>query len=267
MKVSITPPAALIGIDAPIFTLRQHRLNIALKRHRQHSSVAPVFLERLRIRQPFGPRSQPVQFLTQGLLRLMGGRQLRCRFIRLLRRFISLLHSLRTLPLPLRALFQRLSLFGLRLVFPAAAQLLQFAYRLGGFGLCCASVFRLFLLPLCLLSAAASAVAEVRLSPWRLRPCFQRRLQAFLLLLPVGVGHPALSAAAPVAAEVRLSPWRLRPSAVPAPSSGFSLVARPVGVDHHALSAAAPAAAGSPVSWQPRPSAVPAQRRPLLSCS
>ena len=152
----------------------------APKRHRQHSSVAPVFLERLRIRQPFGPRSQPVQFLTQGLLRLMGGRQLRCRFIRLLRRFISLLHSLRTFcRCRYQALFQRLSLFGLRLVFPAAA---------------------------------------------------------------------------PVAAAVHLSPWRFQPSAVPAPSSGFSLAALPVGVGHHALSAAASAAAAvHPSPWRLRP--------------
>ncbi|MDR8492401.1 hypothetical protein OSC18_23210 [Serratia nevei] len=81
----------------------------------------------------------------------MGGRQLRCRFIRLLRRFISLLHSLRTFcRCRYQALFQRLSLFGLRLVFfLQLRQLLQFAYRLGGFGLL----------------------------------LFQRRLQAFLLLL------------------------------------------------------------------------------------
>ena len=81
----------------------------------------------------------------------MGGRQLRCRFIRLLRRFISLLHSLRTFcRCRYQALFQRLSLFGLRLVFPAAAP----------------------------------AAAAVRLSPWRLRPLLrQRRLQAFLLPL------------------------------------------------------------------------------------
>lgn len=64
-----------IGIDAPIFTLRQHRLNIAPQS--DTGSIAllrRLFLERLCIRQPFGARAQPIQLLTQCLLRLVGVR-------------------------------------------------------------------------------------------------------------------------------------------------------------------------------------------------
>lgn len=88
----------------------------------------------------------------------MGGRQLRCRFIRLLRRFISLLHSLRTFcRCRYQALFQRLSLFGLRLVFFLQLRqlLLQFTCRLGGFSLLLRQRrLQAFLLPLCLLALA-----------------------------------------------------------------------------------------------------------------
>lgn len=78
-----------VGRDTPIFTFRQHRLNIAPQSDTGGVALLlRLFLERLTLRQPFSPRSQPIQFLAQGLLCLLRGRQLRRRFIRLLRRFI-----------------------------------------------------------------------------------------------------------------------------------------------------------------------------------
>ncbi|MNN80413.1 hypothetical protein D3C81_1971450 [compost metagenome] len=64
-----------IGIDTPIFTLSQHRLNIAPQS--DASGIALLlrfFLEPLRIRQPFGARAQPIDLFTQCLLRLVGVR-------------------------------------------------------------------------------------------------------------------------------------------------------------------------------------------------